>query len=238
MSRPVPNRLSDPAPEPNTLSGLAPPTPSGRLSSPDSGADAGSQAGLGGVDRQTPDTMCQPTSGLEAGWRALDEAAAADGRPNRRRWLGIGLTVLFVVVGAISRGLGGDASAQPGTCYNPPLRDLDRSAEVALEDWPVVRCDEPHQFEHLLTFDAPSPLESYPTDDAYDALVVEACLPAFEAYTGIAYDLAVTIEITSVVPTEASWNTGDRRIICLLESADGRPVSRSFKAPVAATSSP
>jgi hypothetical protein len=77
----------------------------------------------------------------------------------------------------------------------------------------AVDCAEPHDNEvyALYEFDG----DSYPGEDAMSASADEGCEARFEGYVGIAY-LDSALYFTHLTPTQDSWDTGDREIVCVL----------------------
>lgn len=115
-----------------------------------------------------------------------------------------------------------------GDCFN-----LDDATEV--ETVPVIPCTEPHDFEAYasLRMDA----ESYPGETDTVAEADARCAQEFEAYVGIplqdAYDQGL-YDYTSFYPSTASWDLGDREILCLVYATDAegavKQLSESVKA--------
>ncbi|WP_213813920.1 septum formation family protein [Glaciihabitans sp. dw_435] len=98
-----------------------------------------------------------------------------------------------------------------GDCLN------DAAADGEVSSVPTVDCAEPHDTE---VFDAITLTdETYPGDDALGKEADEACLAAFPAFAGIAYDDS-NLDYSSYYPTEASWKKQDRAVTCLILSLD------------------
>jgi hypothetical protein len=112
--------------------------------------------------------------------------------------------------GSTGNGDGTDTSAfaiQVGDCIN----DADVSGEV--ETVPVVACTEPHDseaFASIIMDDG-----DFPGQDAVDTAAQDGCLAAFEGYVGSVYDTS-KFSISYYYPTDATWATGDREILCTL----------------------
>jgi hypothetical protein len=102
-----------------------------------------------------------------------------------------------------------------GDCYDDPLGETDEWVEV--EDVNLVRCDEPHDLEAFHSFDLPA--GAYPSDEALDAAVDEACVGAFEGFVGQTYEDS-GLDLAFLTPSEEAWANGDRKVICSLYAMD------------------
>jgi hypothetical protein len=100
-----------------------------------------------------------------------------------------------------------------GTCFN------DQGDEGAFDytDFPVVGCDEPHDNEVYHLFEAEGGPE-YPGNDRVGQLTRDGCLAAFEPYVGRAYTESA-LEILPIPPSQASWEGGDREVLCAVYDA-------------------
>ena len=83
---------------------------------------------------------------------------------------------------------------------------------------PVVDCDRPHTAEAYHSERLPD--GDYPGADAVESTAVEACLDSFEPFAGIDYDDSQRLDFAWYHPTEGSWATGDREVLCLLMQID------------------
>jgi hypothetical protein len=113
-------------------------------------------------------------------------------------------------------GEGTDTSAfaiKVGDCIN----DADVSGEV--ETVPIVPCTEPHDSEAYASIIMDD--GDFPGPDAVDTAAQDGCLGAYEGYVGTAYDSS-KFEISYYYPTEATWATGDREILCTLYDPAGQ----------------
>ena len=109
---------------------------------------------------------------------------------------------------------GGEAdvfSIEVGDCLN----DASSSGEV--ETVPKVDCSEPHDSEAFATHDLAD--GDYPAQDAMFAEADAECEAAFDGYVGVSYDES-TLAYSYYFPTEESWATGDREILCVLIEVD------------------
>jgi hypothetical protein len=99
-----------------------------------------------------------------------------------------------------------------GDCFDD---DLSFSEEVS--DLDIVECSEPHDNEifaiHAMTE------ATYPGLETTGALADELCVGEFESFVGVAYDIS-ELDIGWLAPTEESWSSGDREIVCFLYRID------------------
>ncbi len=83
---------------------------------------------------------------------------------------------------------------------------------------PLVDCAEPHSAEAYHSERLPD--GAYPGVESVKATAVEACLDNFERFAGIGYDDSQHLDFAWYYPTEGSWSTGDREVLCLLMQID------------------
>jgi hypothetical protein len=99
-------------------------------------------------------------------------------------------------------------------------------------DWPedsdayltvtVHPCDTPHDFEVYLVGDMPDgPNAVWPGENAVVDFSDEACLAAFQGFVGISWEASPDLTYSYLYPSEDSWDTGDREILCTISSVDG-----------------
>lgn len=171
--------------------------------------------------------------GLARGSEATDEDrrawAAAAGlpapateRPGWQRWLRywwIPVVAVVLVIGYLTTARRGDDGAvtgggtlgvdslRVGDCFNSGV-------ETEISDVDAVPCDEPHAYEAYAVADYEA--TAYPASDAaFEEAFFEVCIPPFESYVGI--PLADSeLWVAAIMPTEESWNAGDRGFICYL----------------------
>lgn len=131
-----------------------------------------------------------------------------------------GRALALTVVSAASLALagcslfGGEAdvfSIKVGDCLN------DSAATGEVETVPKVDCSEAHDSEAFATHDLAD--GDYPAQDAMFAEADAACEAAFDGYVGVSYDES-TLAYSYYFPTEESWATGDREILCVLIEVD------------------
>lgn len=104
-----------------------------------------------------------------------------------------------------------------GDCLN------DAAAKDEVSSVPTVDCALPHDTEVYDTITVQD--DSYPGDDALSKEADDACLAAFPAFAGIAYDDS-NLDYSSYYPSESSWQQKDRTVSCIILSLDpeGDPI--------------
>ncbi|HYM52990.1 MAG TPA: septum formation family protein [Candidatus Dormibacteraeota bacterium] len=125
--------------------------------------------------------------------------------------------------GAISRG--GNLAItdlRAGDCFNLRDREAEEIGEVDAK-----RCNEPHQFEMMFVGDMPA--GAFPSDEALTDFTVANCLPAFEAYVGLAYETS-RYDLYQFAPTLDGWNSGDHALQCALFDPLNDELSGSLRA--------
>ncbi|PRX92558.1 septum formation family protein [Allonocardiopsis opalescens] len=84
---------------------------------------------------------------------------------------------------------------------------------------PVVPCEEPHDNEvyaSIMMEDG-----DYPGDEAVSTQADEGCTAEFETFIGVPYAES-EIYLSTLTPTEQSWASGDREILCLAYDPAGQ----------------
>lgn len=132
--------------------------------------------------------------------------------------------VLALIVVAAGCGTGPGVRAdriRVGDCY--------QDSGPSVERFDVVPCEEPHDNEVFLLFDAPG--GRYPGKEALTDLAATRCTgEAFTRYVGVPLEQS-DLRTFEVLPTRDTWERdGDREIICVLYAAAGR-VRGSARAP-------
>ena len=94
-----------------------------------------------------------------------------------------------------------------GDCYDPAEPDT-----VVLID-----CSEPHAFEVFASFVQDGP--SYP-GTALDATASEQCERAFGTFVGVEF-AASELVLRYVKPSRATWEQGDREVLCAVAEPSG-----------------
>jgi len=102
---------------------------------------------------------------------------------------------------------------QVGDCLN------DASASDTVDSVPTVPCSEPHDSEIYASIIMSG--DTYPGQDAVIAEADAACLDAFAGFIGTSYaDSAYYYSY--YFPTEGSWSSGDREILCTVYDEAGQ----------------
>lgn len=102
-----------------------------------------------------------------------------------------------------------------GDCFNNPQVN----AEGFVEELAVVDCGDPHDREVFASLQFPEGDGTFPGDDGFDDFSETGCVEAFEPYVGIVYDDSAFF-ISTLEPTQESWDSGDREILCILYEPD------------------
>jgi Septum formation len=83
---------------------------------------------------------------------------------------------------------------------------------------PVIDCEQEHTAEAYHSERLPD--GEYPGLDEVKKEAVETCLERFETFAGIDYDNSQHLDLAWYYPTEGSWSTGDREVLCLVMQVD------------------
>ena len=135
-----------------------------------------------------------------------------------------GCSILNTLTGTVTRDATGAATEGNGNAdvFTIKVGDCLNDATVQDEEvdhLPLVPCDQPHDTEvvaSVLLDDG-----DFPGDDAVTAAAEDKCLAAFEQYVGISYDDSA-LEYSYYSPTEGSWTSGDREILCTVYDPNGK----------------
>ncbi|MDQ3879459.1 MAG: septum formation family protein [Chloroflexota bacterium] len=130
--------------------------------------------------------------------------------------LGASMVAVAVLAGCglLPGGGGGDQVSafdlEPGVCFDDVEGD-------SVESLPRVPCEQTHNNEVFAVVDYPAGGdEAYPGDSAMQSYAEEECKGSrFEDYVGIDYASSI-YEVFPITPSEESWSSGDREIICSL----------------------
>jgi putative regulator of septum formation len=142
--------------------------------------------------------------------------------------LGLRLVVIgiFVVGGILFRDrLSGDANdLRVGDCFEEP------ALTQTIEDVQHQPCGEVHDSEVVWVGTHPAAKgAAVPSDEGHRAWIATTCLPAFTAYTGIDLLSQEVLTMGYFVPTDDSWQEGDRKIICYAVRMDGQAMTQSVR---------
>ena len=114
-------------------------------------------------------------------------------------------------------------SVRVGDCFNDTDTFSDEVTSV-----PGVPCTDPHDNETFAVFDVA--FDSYPDEEVMAQHAYDSCQQQFEPFVGKDYESS-TLEISTMYPTQQSWNQSDREVVCaiydmnankLVGSAQGR----------------
>lgn len=99
-----------------------------------------------------------------------------------------------------------------GDCVND-LQETD-----SLRKLPAINCAQPHQGEVVGEFNVTG--STFPGDTAIAKQAKDRCFEILDAYSPSTKD-DQSIGLYYVHPTQASWNQGDRQVLCIAEHTDG-----------------
>lgn len=131
------------------------------------------------------------------------------------------LAVLLITLATFATACQGNVfSLGVGDCFDDP----DSFGEVS--SVPVRDCSEPHDNEVYATFDVTA--SDFPGESAVQEMADEGCVDRFQAYVGVDF-FSSSLLISTLVPTDQSWDTGDREILCFLFNQDFSKLNGSVK---------
>ncbi|HUP17153.1 MAG TPA: septum formation family protein [Acidimicrobiia bacterium] len=107
-----------------------------------------------------------------------------------------------------------------GTCF-------DDTNETEVSSVPEVDCSEPHDNEVFAVFDY-TESDIFPGSTAMNDAAQELCVGEFEAYVGLSYEESA-LEVLAITPTQGSWDSGDREILCALYNLDFSKLTGSMQ---------
>jgi len=99
-----------------------------------------------------------------------------------------------------------------GDCVN------DGVAEGTISSVPTVPCSEPHDSEVYAAVYLED--QDFPGDDAILNEADTLCLAEFAGFMGVEYEASIA-DIQYYFPTELTWASGDREVLCLVYETDG-----------------
>ena len=143
-----------------------------------------------------------------------------------------GLLLRFGIIGAIGVGafvlrpfvMGDAGSLAVGDCFDPPSGGAQEVKEVQHHP-----CSDAHLAEVIYEANYDVAAAGYPSDDDFRAFVLDRCIPAFNSYTGLDYNVATDLDVAPMWPTSEGWNGGDREITCFAVKVDGSTFTGSVK---------
>ncbi len=138
------------------------------------------------------------------------------------RQVAVGLLALATILVA-GCDTAGPASLHVGDC-------LDRPDVVGdFGELQPKPCEEPHGAEVFFVGDLPA-ATAYPEPDAVSAFITDACIPAYQAYTGVDLMTQDDMDIGWLPPSEDDWAAGSRRVVCYATPyEEGRQTTGSIR---------
>lgn len=119
-----------------------------------------------------------------------------------------------------------------GQCFNTPsMGRVGNLTDTELQEVTVIDCSEPHLSEVVGVVQNPAPPDAdFSASDDYSGDYIRACETAWEAYRGDprSRDLWPTLHMTG--PTRATWEAGDRSVVCFVLPQRGQLLHGSLKA--------
>ncbi|GGI03877.1 septum formation family protein [Egicoccus halophilus] len=112
-----------------------------------------------------------------------------------------------------------------GDCFDDE-GTFETDETVQFEAVAGVPCTEPHDNEVFHEFELTG--ESLPSEEEIFTQVDAACLPAFDAFVGLAYEES-ELDLFPMWPTADSWRLGDRTATCALFALDGSTLQGSMR---------
>ena len=135
----------------------------------------------------------------------------------------VGLALVIGITGVACGDTGSDSvfNLGVGDCFD----DEGLEGEILFEV-PTVPCSEPHDNEIYYEY---SMTESvYPGREATLDAADQRCLQEFEGFVGIDY-FESDLDLFSIVPTQESWDDGDRTVLCALFALDLSQLTGSMR---------
>lgn len=116
--------------------------------------------------------------------------------------------VLLLLLAACGGGGSPTPTIEAGECF-------DDAEDEQIDEFATVDCEEEHQNEVFFVYDAEDADEFPGTDELHEAGMDRCTGEPFTDYVGEAYDES-RFEVFTVVPSEESWGSGDREVVCAL----------------------
>ncbi len=181
----------------------------------------------------------EPAGPPLSSWNVGQSAPAMSGKPPLWRRIPVGLVIFLVLL--VAGGMGafilnagrastgeinraGDMMAtdlRVGDCFD--FKDV--SAEE-ITDVTAKPCTAEHEYELIYTDSMPS--GNYPADATFNAFVEANCLPAFDAYVGLAYADSA-LDVSWLVPLQDAWDGGDQSVQCSVYDPENKLLIGSLK---------
>lgn len=131
------------------------------------------------------------------------------------------LVVLCIALAAFATACQGNVfSLSDGDCFNDPA-DFKEVSDVEMVD-----CDESHDKEVFATYEIPG--STFPGVAALQDDADDNCIARFKPYVGADY-MDSSLNVSYFYPSDASWEQGDREIICVLYDLSYNKLTASVK---------
>lgn len=178
------------------------------------------------VPRPVPPPPAPPPSPLPVGGNGATAEPASRGLVAAGIAAGLVLVVLVAALVAgwvLLRDSGNVFDLAVGTCFNNTEAAL---GATELVEVPVVDCSEPHDNEVYAAFDMTE--AEFPGPEATDQIAFDECVDRFDTFVGTAWENS-ELDFTYLYPSAASWNQGDREIVCAIHRPDGERTTGSLE---------
>ncbi len=109
-----------------------------------------------------------------------------------------------------------------GDCFNDNTGLNANSGTTESNSVDIVDCSESHQLE--IYSSAQLDGDVFPGADAVAAQADDACYTEFEAFAGAPFEQATFFNYKALFPTEQSWASGDREVLCAIAQVDGETI--------------
>ena len=175
---------------------------------------AGGQEVAGSNPASPTDTTRSPGTG------SLTSPGRKGGPQIRHRLIAV-ILVLGFVGAACDSGRTSVLELGVGDCFN----DEDLEAEV-ITVVPTVPCSEPHDNEVYFAYEMTE--ATHPGRQAALDAADRRCFDAFEPFVGKDY-FESDLDFFSMVPTQESWDQGDREVLCSIYAVDLSKLTGSMR---------
>ncbi|HSM02833.1 MAG TPA: septum formation family protein [Acidimicrobiia bacterium] len=134
------------------------------------------------------------------------------------------LIALLIVLGVVTAGCDSGRTSVlelgVGDCFN------DEGLEDEITVVPTVACSEPHDLEVYFAYSMTNSV--YPGLDAALNAATQECFEEFEPFVGLDY-FESELDFFSMVPTQQSWDQGDREVLCSVYAIDQSKLTGSMR---------
>lgn len=141
----------------------------------------------------------------------------------------LGFAVYGVMSDADRDGSGAIVSGGTVDAFNMRVGDCFEDGNSYSEEVtsvPGVPCADPHDYETFAVFDVS--IDSYPDEDMMAQIAFDSCMEHFESFVGRDYETS-SLDITTMFPTQESWNQSDREVVCALYDVNANKLVGSVK---------